>query len=362
MTIKKAIITLQELFEVAKYCRKLTPLWSPIYPAILLRTIRLCRRQHFSPKEAFLLGLYNPNITNTETHKFISRKNLTKIQESINPISWAPLLKNKGIFYTYCMALDIPIPKLYAIFFKQVAGWCYDGSIPASREDWKKLFDCQLPATFVVKPAQGACGKGFNIFSRSNKRFIDASGRAYESADLYDTLLSDPQYESFIIQEQLKNHPELLRLTSIEFLQTVRIITIVDRKNQCRIIHAHLKLITGQNVADNFEHGLSGNIEPLVSLADGLLQSAVTMSQDGSGVHTILNHPKTKIVFNQFRLPLWDQTCKLVKETAPKFLPIRSIAWDVALTPHGPYIVEGNIWWSPPNQHKRMDVILNELS
>jgi len=375
MTVRRAIKTFQALFEVAKYCRKLVPLWSPVYPAILLRAIRLCRRQRFLPDEAFRLGLFNPNLAYTEMSKFTSRKNLTKIQESTNPISWTPLLKNKGIFYRYCMALGIPIPKLYAIFFKKAAGWSYDGSVLASRKDWKKFFDNQLPATFVVKPTQGACGKGLNIFSRSNKKFIDVSGRVYESADLYDALLSDPQHESFIIQERLKNHPELLRLTGIEFLQTVRIITIVacgelapkglaesDRKNQCRIIHAHLKLITGQRVVDNFEHGLSGNIESLVSLTDGQLKPAVTMSLDGSGVHTIPNHPKTKIVFSRFHLPLWDQACKLVKEIAPKFLPVRAIAWDVGLTPDGPYIVEGNIWWYPPNQHRRMDVILNELS
>jgi hypothetical protein len=362
MAVRRAIKTFQELFEAAKYCRKLAPLWSPVYPAILLRAIRLCHRQRFLPDEAFRFGLFNPDLSDGELSKYISRRKLTKVQEAINPVSWATLLKNKGIFYRYCMALGVPIPKLYAIFLKKVAGWSYDGSVLTSREDWKKFFDCQLPATFVVKPTQGAYGKGLNIFNRSNKKFIDVSGREYESADLYDTLLSDPQHESFIIQEQLKNHPELLRLTGVEFLQTVRIITIVDRENQCRIIHAHLKMITGQSIADNFEHGLSGNIESLVSLTDGQLKPAVTMSPDGLGVHTIPDHPKTKIAFNHFRLPLWNQACRLVKEIAPNVLPIRTIAWDVGLTPDGPYIVEGNIWWYPPNQHRRMDVILNELS
>jgi hypothetical protein len=121
-------------------------------------------------------------------------------------------------------------------------------------------------------------------------------------------------------------------------------------------------LITGQNVVDNFEHGLSGNIESLVSLADGRLKSAVTMDSGGSGVQTIPNHPKTKIAFDRFNLPLWDQACKLVTTAAPKFLPVRAIAWDVALTPDGPYIVEGNIWWYPPNQHRRLDVILEAMS
>ncbi len=362
MTIKRAIRTLQELFEVAKYCRKLAPLWSPGYPAILLRASRLCRRQRFLHDEAFRLGLYNPNLAYTELPKFISRKNLTKIQESINPISWAPLLKDKGIFYRYCMALDIPIPKLYAIFFQTNEGWAYNGSPLRTPDEWKKFFEHQLPPQFVIKPNWSSCGQGVNFFDRIDTGFIDAFARSYEPEQLYQFLRSHRKYDSFVIQQRLKNHPELLRLTGVEFLQTVRIITIVDRENQCRILHAHLKLIMGQNVVDNFEHGLSGNIESLVSLADGQLKSAVTMNSDGSGIHTIPNHPKTKIAFDRFHLPLWDQACNLVKTAAPMFLPVRAIAWDVALTPYGPYIVEGNIWWYPPNQHRRMDIILEALS
>jgi len=362
MAIKRAIRTLQGLFEAAKYCRKLVPFWSPGYSAILLRAFRLCHRNRFLPDEAFRLGLFNPSLPQTELSKFISRKNLTKIQESVNPVSWAPLLKNKGIFYRYCMALDLPIPKLYAVFFQTNEGWAYNGSSLRTCDEWKRFFEHQLPSQFVIKPCSSACGQGVNLFSRTDGVFIDAFAKSYESEQLYQLLHSHRKYDSFVIQQWLKNHPELLRLTGIEFLQTVRIITIVDRKNQCRILHAHLKLITGQNVVDNFEHGLSGNIESLVSLADGRLKSAVTMDSGGSGVQTIPNHPKTKIAFDRFNLPLWDQACKLVTTAAPKFLPVRAIAWDVALTPDGPYIVEGNIWWYPPNQHRRLDVILEAMS
>jgi hypothetical protein len=362
MGIRRTTRTLKELFETAKYCRKLAPLWSLRYPAILLRASRLCRRQRFLPDEAFRLGLYNHNLAHAELSKFISRKNLTKIQKSVNPISWTPLLKDKGIFYRYCTALDLPIPKLYAIFFQTNDGWAYNGSPLRTPDEWKRFFMQQLPPQFVIKPCWSSCGHGVNFFNRIDTGFIDEFARSYEPEQLCQLLRSHREYDSFVIQQWLKNHPELLRLTGIEFLQTIRIITFVDRKNQCHIQHAHLKLITGQNVVDNFEHGLSGNIEPLVSLADGRLKSAVTLASDGSGVHTIPSHPKTKIAFDRFHLPLWDHACSLVKTAAPRFLPVRSIAWDVALTPNGPYIVEGNIWWSPPNQHRCLDTILDGLS
>jgi hypothetical protein len=73
-------------------------------------------------------------------------------------------------------------------------------------------------------------------------------------------------------------------------------------------------------------------------------------------------HPKTGVPFNKFRLPFWSEVCSLVKETAIKLLPVRTIGWDVAITPNGPVILEANIWWSAPNEHRRMHIILEMLS
>ncbi len=325
------------------------------------RNIRICRNNKFTPIEAFQLGLLKIDFPSNEIHKYLSRKRLTKIQEAINPVSWAPLLKNKGLFYRYCMDLGIPVPKLYAIFFRNAAGWSYNGLSLRNCNDWTKFFIHHLPSQFVIKPSSGFCGKGLNIFNRKSNCFIDASAKTYEPEQLYQALCSNREYDSFVIQQRLNNHPELLRLTGVEFLQTVRIITMVDTKNQSRIVHAHFKMITGENVADNFEHGISGNIESLISIIDGQLKPAVSLDPNGLGIRTISNHPKTKIAFHEFRVPLWDKACTLAEKTAPKFLPIRTIAWDIALTPDEPYIVEGNIWWYPLNQHQRMDAIVDML-
>ena len=150
------------------------------------------------------------------------------MQEAVNPVSWAFLLKDKGFFYRYCMALGVPIPKLYAIFFRKTAGWPYNGSALTTCDDWKRFFDSRLPSEFVIKPVQGAYGKGLNVFARSEKGFIDAFGKSYTAQQLYDFMLLHPETDSFVIQQRLKNHPELIRLSGTQSLQTVRIITFVD--------------------------------------------------------------------------------------------------------------------------------------
>jgi len=56
-------------------------------------------------------------------------------------------------------------------------------------------------------------------------------------------------------------------------------------------------------------------------------------------------------------LPFWDEACALAETAARHFLPIRTIGWDVALTPEGPVILEGNFWWNPFNQHSNMGLV-----
>jgi hypothetical protein len=281
---------------------------------------------------------------------------------SINPASWSPLLSNKGIFYRYCTVLGITIPKLYAIFFRETAGWSQNSPVLVTRDDWEKFLDLRLPSEFVIKPSEGFLGRRVNVFTRTDKGFIDGSGKQYNTEDIYDDMFSDPKYDSFVIQERLKNHPELIHLTDNQFLQTVRIITFVDTAGCCHILHAHLKMILGQSVVDNWQRGLTGNAESTVSLSDGLLEPAVTLCSNGSGLRTMPTHPKTGVSFDQFRLPFWSEVCSLVKETAIKLLPVRTIGWDVAITPNGPVILEANIWWSAPNEHRRMHIILEMLS
>jgi len=358
---KRPVRMVQQMFRIVRFCRRTTPLCSAKYPGVFLRAVRLCRKEGFAPKEAFPLGLFDPKLSSSELSKYTSRKRMTEIQQSINPTSWDPIVRNKGIFYRYCMALDVPVPKLYAIFFAETAGWSYNGSVLITPDDWKTFFDRKLPSEFVVKPSEGSYGRAINFFRRTKKGFIDAAGKSYDSKRIYDEMFLHPEYNSFVIQERLRNHSELVRLSGTESLQTVRIVTFVAGDMGCHILHGFFKPITGDNVVDNFDRGLTGNLQVEVSLNDGMLKSAVKIAPGESGIKTVHKHPKTGISFDQFRLPLWHQACSLVKKTALKFLPVRTIGWDVALTPKGVFILEGNNWWSPLNVHRCMDIVLDKI-
>ena len=353
---------LRQLLRIAGFCQRTTAFWKPSYPKVFARAVRLCRKEGFTPSEAFRLGLFNSVVPAGGTPELASKKRWTELQLSVNPESWLFLTRDKGIFYRYCMALGAPIPELYAIFFRAGAGWSPDGAALKSAADWEAFFESEVRSEFLIKPANGSYSRAVSLYRRTAEGFVDAIGQRHRAGDIYDAMRSHRKYDSFVIQERLLNHPDLSALSGTESLQTVRVITLIERSGGCRILHAHFKPIIGPHLVDTFMDGLAGNVEATVRPDDGQLTPASHVTGSGSGTETIKVHPKTGVRFDGFRLPLWGEVCALVTGTAPKFLPIRTIGWDVALTPKGPVIVEGNSLWDPPNQHGCIEYLSSQLS
>jgi hypothetical protein len=327
------------------------------YFRVLKQGIRLGLKRDFLPDEAYRCGLLNPSLPEIELKKYCSKKRHVKIQGTINPDSWSPVTEDKSIFYKYCMALGVPIPRLYAVFYKNSTGWAYNDTLLKDKEDWIKFFEEVIPSKFVIKPCWGVYGDGFQMFSRKETGFIDAYGNSFHVGNLHERMLKDPKYESFVIQERLENHPEFVRLSGTQALQTIRMVTSIDSDMTPKLLYTALKIITGINIIDAFAYGKTGNLTATIN-PDGFLESVVSYGQEIPGIISFETHPDTGVRFDEFRIPLWDKACTLVKEVALKFLPIRSIGWDVAVTPDGVFVVEANMWPDPPNQFGILDKIV----
>lgn len=53
-------------------------------------------------------------------------------------------------------------------------------------------------------------------------------------------------------------------------------------------------------------------------------------------------HPKTGVKFKGFVIPFWDDVLKLVEKASAVVPEVGYVGWDIAITPNGPVIVEGN--------------------
>jgi hypothetical protein len=98
-----------------------------------------------------------------------------------------------------------------------------------------------------------------------------------------------------------------------------------------------------------------------VEIESGILGPGNQIVSTGLGIITITSHPITGRILAGFQLPFWRQACEAVKNAAVSFLPLRIIGWDVAFTRDKVSIIEANVWWDAPNQHRKMFEILKQI-
>lgn len=320
-------------------------LYRTSWPNVLRRALLLASRHGFSPREALERGLFDPAVPDRALVATVSKSRMLKLQHRVNPRTLQFLTEDKAIFYVYCAALGLPIPRLFGVAARP-AGFTAEGQPLVDADDWR-AFAATLPDEFVVKPSRGAYGHGVRVFRRDGDGFVDSLRNRHRAAELSTAVRTDDRYEAFVIQERLRGYRDLDTLSATSSLQTVRIVTYVNDAGASQICLAFLRIITGEATVDNYGDGRTGNIMALVDPRDGTLEKACGLAPGGVGLVWYPRHPNTGAAFEGFALPYWDAACVLVQQAALLFLPMRTVGWDVALTPEGPRLVEGNIGWDP---------------
>ncbi|KIH75480.1 Sugar-transfer associated ATP-grasp [Geoalkalibacter ferrihydriticus] len=306
------------------------------YMGCMCKSYSLYRKHGFLPDEAMKLGLLNSK--DGVEGNFISKIQLVARQKFLNHPSFQEMTEDKAVFYTFCSRMGLPTPRLLALFFSASSGMQWGQRPLAGESQWVDFFDNYCPPEFVVKPSLGVYGEGI--------LFVEKNSPGYSGAELFRTLQTHPKYHSFVIQECLQNHPAIMAISPKRGLQTVRVITFVKEDLSVEILMAYLKPIVGENRIDNHSKGFTGNLLCQINLSDGTLGDLVMVGQEG--VIKLEAHPDTGSVFKGQKMPLWDELCGLARSAAKGFLPMRAIGWDVAVTPEGPLIIEGNARWDPP--------------
>lgn len=326
------------------------------------RRAMLVRRHGFALADAASLGLLDPRLPAAELARFTSTRHLQAELARVNPKELFWLTEDKAVFQRLGGLMGLPLPRLFALYHRDATGWGHDGSMLCTRADWCAFVERALPDELVVKPARGVKGLGFELLRRDGDELVSTSGRRYTAGGLVDRLEGDREYDSFLFQERLRNHAELERLTESGALLTVRIMSWVDRAGSVSIPDAvGLKVTLGDAVTDNIGDGDRGNALCPVDLQGGTLGPAVIASVELLGCRSFERHPRTGIAFAEVRLPFWAETIELAKGAARLLLPLRSIGWDIAITPTGPVIVEANVGWASANDIAVMPAVMEQL-
>lgn len=305
------------------------------YFSRLLKYYQLYRQHGFLPGEIVKLGLldFKGNLADS----YVSKNYMILRQEVLNPPSFQVITEDKALFYSYCTQMNIPVPQLVGLFFKNAPGLQWGKNALTTRAGWIDFFENYCPEEFVIKASLGVYGDGIY--------FIDKTPE-FSGKELFNTLNNHPKFNSFVVQHCLKNHPGIMQINPKRGLQTFRIITFIDNNNYVQIIYAFFKPIVGNNRVDNHKSGLTGNLLCAIDLSTGKLKKPILLTPEGPVF--VSRHPDSGMMLEGIDIPLWDEICEVAKATALKFLPLRSVGWDIAVTTDGIRIIEGNSRWDPP--------------
>lgn len=142
----------------------------------------------------------------------------------------------------------------------------------------------------------------------------------------------------YILQKRVFQHPEMNRLWD-GAINTCRICTLYDG-SRVSVLSAVLRVGTATSApVDNWAHG---GISVGVHEDGRLVDFGVYKPGYGGKAY---EHPDTHVRFCDFVIPEYDKAVELCQRAHLILKEIPAIGWDIAITPDGPTIIEGNDNW-----------------
>ena len=243
--------------------------------------------------------LYNKTLK--EISEYVTIKHQDKFYEIVSPAKYKTFFTIKPNFLNNFKNF------INRDFFE-------DGSI----EDLEKFLSNN--EEFMVKPKDGLGGMG--VYKEYKKNIKDIN-------EFYNYLKNN----NLFIEEYVKQNEDINKLCK-ESVNTIRIMTF-SYNGKSEIVYAAMRIGNGVNNVDNFHQGGMGC---KIDLEKGILI--------GDAIDKDLNHfvvhPKSKVKFDGFKIPYWEEAKKLVLDASKVNNNIHLVGWDVAITDDGPTLIEGN--------------------
>lgn len=249
-----------------------------------------------------MFGFYAMNGKQRDT--YLTRVRNKKVCECMNEPGFGEIFDNKLVFAEH-----------FSDFFQRKI-LNAETADEAAMADFLSGLDA-----FFAKPIRGTCGNGIE---KLNAADFSSPAAALDYVR---------QRQLFMLEEPLRQHEQLARLHPSS-VNTFRIVT--DRVGDTvHIAYVVIKIGTGTGFCDNSgQGGVICRVDP----EKGCICSVATDDY----FHVYTHHPDTNIRFEGYALPMVDEAIALVRRAALVVPQIRHVGWDVAITPTGPVLIEGN--------------------
>ena len=245
------------------------------------------------------------------------------------------VLKDKYLFSLVVQALGHSSPRALALF--RPTG--VDLLSPRRPASYAEFVAESEPVDAFAKPVGGMKGKGaFALRVEDGQAWID--GRPAEADEVASRVTG-----RYLLQERLAQHPALEALHSSS-VNTIRLVTVY-RDGQVEPFIAALRVGTGGAAVDNWS---AGGLVVGLKLDTGRLYGQGIFKPGCGGDARyggfVDRHPDSDVLLDGYQLPDIPEAVALACRLHLDLGGPRTVGWDLAITPDGPSIVEGNSHWS----------------
>ena len=230
------------------------------------------------------------------------RQNHSIYRPAINRGQQQHLLEDKWVTQIYLSSMGLPVPRTYGLYHPQF-GVTSDGRPMATTEQVLQALEPAASPSLIFKPRGGRKGRNIILIERAAENHVVVNDQHLPLESFLSELPQDAFgdydgcYHGWLVQERIAQHDK-----------------------------------GGLSVAVNSETG---------TLGQGVFKPHY-------GGDWVSEHPDTGIRFEGERLPEWDAILECCRRAAATLSGIRAVGWDIALTPDGPVIIEGNATWGLP--------------
>jgi len=335
----------------------------PLLP--IIREIRLATNRRFAVVGADLLSAWlregiHPRafvgnlmweVPVERRHEFVSGTEIDRFFAATIDSEDRLLVRDKAAFADHARRRGMPWLPTLAIVNRHEGTPVDAASILDEKRDLVLALDRLADDHDVfLKPSCGKQGRGVYRYARGG-RTRDADGDEVALHDLVEQIFAYRHPDGdfgYVVQRALDPHPDVVALTGVDVLATVRVVTAV-RDGATHILQFLLKIPAPGRVTDNVHGGLTGTMVAGVDPASGTLLDLVGILRPGNrfvrertGVH-----PVTGRRIGGRELPDWRNVLDLARRAALLHPRTATLGWDVGLTPSGWVFLDVNAKWGP---------------
>lgn len=241
-----------------------------------------------------------------------------RLRKEVQRYEYVSLFDDKEVCELLCKGMSVKLPDYYGVVGPEM--------------DYKSEIIHALNANpgkkVIIKPVKGQAGRGISLAYKHEQ------GVKVKMGNTETDIAQFKLYGRSILQEVVRQD-ELVARFSSSSVNTVRVVTLLNKENRPILISASMRFGVGEAYVDNWS---AGGIAVGVDRKSGTLRD---IAYDKKG-NQYLKHPVSNKRFEGFQVPRWTEVEAMALHVQNKCPFYKMLGLDIAITPDGPVLIEMN--------------------